>query len=356
MSAAREVRQGCAALLAAAALAGCGAAQANSGEGTVLGVEALAEAHGLALFEPVAALSAADGSVYVLDRGNSRIFRFAPGGAVDTLAGPGAGPGELKSPAAFGWTRDSLLAVIDAGNARVQFLRRDGSPVRTFPYSMGAADAEFDPANERVLAVVWGQNFALEHTGPAMRDNALVAAVSLRDGGVLARLGAPRPYEGTTTPIVGNLVRIARDPASGDVWLAWLMEPYFERFDASGRRVATLRRELGFRPPAPREVRTPALPMPRVDYQQLAFGIEADSAGRLYVLAPVEARRGSPDASDYRPPAQAVDVLEADGTLRCRVRLPVTATALALGRPGEFLLADAATTAEVYRVRYRCPD
>ena len=88
-----------------------------------------------------------------------------------------------------------------------------------------------------MLAVVWGQNFALEHSGPRMRESALVAAVSLRDGGVLAKLGAPRSYEGTTTPIVGNLVRIARNPANGDVWLAWLMEPYFERYDASGRKV-----------------------------------------------------------------------------------------------------------------------
>jgi hypothetical protein len=343
-------------LLVAAAAAGCGAAQAEPGDGSVLGVEALAEAHGLALFRPVAALSDAGGSVYVLDGGNARIIRFGADGRVDTLARPGAGPGELKEPAAFGWTRDSLLAVVDAGNARVQFLDRKGRAERSFPYSMGAADAEFAPDDEQVLAVVWGQNFALEHSGPQMRESALVAAVSLRDGGVVGRVGAPRPYEGTTTPIVGNLVRIARNPVNGDVWLAWLMEPYFERFDASGNKVGTLRRELDFRPPAVREIQTAALPMPRLDYQQLAFGIEVDSAGRLYVLVPVEARRGSPDANDYQPPAQAVDVLEADGTLRCRVRLPVTATSLALGRPGELLLTDAATAAEVYRVRYRCPD
>jgi hypothetical protein len=179
--------------------------------------------------------------------------------------------------------------------------------------------------------------------------------VSTRDGAIRNRFGTPRPYPGKVLPIFGNLVRVARDPRSGDIWVAWPLDPIMERYDPSGRRVGVLERALPFEPPLPREEQTSLSPLPAADFQQVTFDLKVDSSGRLYVLTAAAAKDQSLQSKDYRTPRQALEIFSAEGALACRLPLPFTATSLALAGKDEVLFADLKEAGAIYRVRYRCP-
>ncbi len=68
-----------------------------------------------------------DGRVYVFDAPSRRIFVFAPDGALQRVVGrKGAGPGEYNSDNGMVQLKDGRLALLDAQNARLSFLSRDG--------------------------------------------------------------------------------------------------------------------------------------------------------------------------------------------------------------------------------------
>jgi|GEM_PF-380691 len=323
--------------------------------GTVVAVDTLTARWGLELFEPVAVQAGSDGSVFVLDRGNGELYRLRANGTTDTIAKKGSGPGELKGPTSFALLGDSAAIVADEGNARVQVIPFGAGPVRTLGYTQGAHAGVFDLSAGRFYAAAYGQGFAFENGKPVVSQAALVSVLSTESGEVVGHFGAPGTYEGTVLPIFGNLVRLARDPRNGDVWVAWPLEPLLERFDASGRRKGEIRRSLAFDPPPWTEEPTSRSPLPAADFQQVTFDVQVDSRGRLFVLTPVEAKTHKLHSTEYRHPAQAIEVLREDGTVECRVDLPVTATSFALAGDGELLLVDSRDSAEIFRVRYRCP-
>lgn len=333
--------------------AGCGAERAPAVEGRLLSVDTLSALAGIELYEPVAVIQGPDDAVYVLDRGNSELYRFR-GARVDTLASAGSGPGELKKPSALGRVADTLW-VVDEGNGRIQALDRDGRFIRSMPYARGAQDATIDPTRRVMYAATFGQNFALVDNRPVLRGDSLITVVSLDSGEAIGEFGAARPYEGVVIPILGNYVRVARDPRDGSIVVAWPFEPHVERFTASGQRAGSLRRPLAFDPPPMREYVTSRSPLPAGDAQLITYDIELDSAGRLFVLtavAPKTARLGS---EEYRVPAQAVDVIGPTGTLECRLFLPFTAWSLAVTGQDELLLTDILEQPALYRLRYHCP-
>ena len=84
------------------AAVGCAAERAATIEGRVLSVDTLSARAGVELYDPVAVMQGPNGDVYVLDRGNSELYRFR-GTRVDTLAsadrfiGNDSGPGHLAA-------------------------------------------------------------------------------------------------------------------------------------------------------------------------------------------------------------------------------------------------------------------
>lgn len=75
-----------------------------------------------------------DGTVYVTDTGNGRIFSFTNDGAlVGAWGGKGSAAGQLVEPVGIAVGRDGRVLVADAGNRRIQVFERDGTFVRQFP-------------------------------------------------------------------------------------------------------------------------------------------------------------------------------------------------------------------------------
>jgi len=335
------------------AAAGCGEGGDPIPEGRLLSVDTLSARAGVELYEPVAVMQGPEGAVYVLDRGNSELYRFR-GTRVDTLAVAGSGPGELKQPSVFGQVADTIW-VVDEGNGRIQALDREGRFVRSIPYARGAQDATIDPTRRVMYAAAFGQNFALVDGRPMLRGDSLITVVSLDSGESIGEFGAPRPYEGVVIPILGNYVRVARDPRDGSIVVAWPFEPHVERFTASGQRAESFPRPLAFDPPAPAEYATSRSPLPAGDAQLITYDIELDAAGRLFVLTAVAAKTARLGSKEYRVPAQAVDVIGPTGTLECRLFLPFTAWSLALAGQEELLFTDILEEPALYRLRYHCP-
>src|SRR5690554_4378969 len=84
-------------------------------------------------------LADADGNIYVADEVAQEIRVFAPDGRhVRTIGRKGAGPGEFAGLYGLAWLDDEALAALDARNARIGILSREGEwldAIRYFPIS-----------------------------------------------------------------------------------------------------------------------------------------------------------------------------------------------------------------------------
>lgn len=334
----------------------CGRGAHTGPLGTIITVDTLGSRYGVDFFQPVEAIRGSDGKLYLLDQGNSELYRLGAAGIADTLAREGVGPGELQSPSAFMWMSDSSLVILDSGNKRLQYLDLTGMTLRTVPYQRGATSATFDIAEERLFASTFGRGFRIVASRPQVQPDSLVSIISLSTGKVEGAFGSPRPYpQGTLVTVAGNYVQITRNPISGEIWIAWPVDPVVARYDSNGKFISQFERPLTFKPSAPREIRTTESPFPRADFQQISFDVAVDSTNLLYVLTPIAAKKGLVGSELYQPPPQSVDVLNADGELQCRVVLPFIASSLALDGKGTLILMDAIDVGEVYRVQYKCP-
>ncbi len=98
------------------------------------------------LNRPTHLLPVADGSVYVVDRGNHRVVHLdEDGGLIRTFGTPGDGDGELHHPTAAAVDADGSLYVTDGKNHRVHVFDPDGTPAGTigeFGYDSEETDLE----------------------------------------------------------------------------------------------------------------------------------------------------------------------------------------------------------------------
>ncbi len=79
-----------------------------------------------------------DGRIYVVDSGHHRIAVFERSGKrVQTFAGPGNGPGQLRDPVGIGLAPSGEVYVADKGNRRIQVFSADGAPRRSWPVKAG---------------------------------------------------------------------------------------------------------------------------------------------------------------------------------------------------------------------------
>jgi sugar lactone lactonase YvrE len=107
----------------------CQAGTAGSGEGQMK--------------EPVGIAASSGGNLYVVEKGNGRVEKFSPTGAIlANFGGPGSGSGQLLEPTAVAVAPDASIWVADSGNNRVQHWNSTFTAVSAYGKE-GTANGEF---------------------------------------------------------------------------------------------------------------------------------------------------------------------------------------------------------------------
>jgi DNA-binding beta-propeller fold protein YncE len=102
-----------------------------------------------------------DGNVYVLDPFNSRVQVFAPDGTfLREWGGPGAGPGQLTTPAGIAVDSAGLVYVADGGNQRLQVFDGTGQLLASWDGTEAGGGSFRDPADVAVDAA--GRVFVID--------------------------------------------------------------------------------------------------------------------------------------------------------------------------------------------------
>jgi hypothetical protein len=179
---------------------------------------------------------APDGTLWIVDRGNSNLVSIAPdGGRQNTFGRKGSGPGELLRPEAIS-VSDSMVLVVDAGNSRVQFFKLDG-----------AASGQF--VLNRAVMVPLSINLRGELAAPTMGLDSSLAVVISDSARSLKRIGTPVVSPPSQINLRGlqqqamrgeiplefrnNVLPVLGD--SGDTWLILQAEGTIQHFDRNGQ-------------------------------------------------------------------------------------------------------------------------
>ena len=159
------------------------------------------------------------GIIHVLDRDAKRVLRYAPDGALlDTLGGPGQGPGELAWPNALDVAPDGRVSVSDFGRGRVITWSADGTLL--------GEDASADPG-ESFRRLGAGEARELQARGTGTTESRLVHV-----------------SEGGDTTEVASAAWTGRPITLESCGMSFSgMPPIFSpslRWDAAGRRIAAV--------------------------------------------------------------------------------------------------------------------
>jgi hypothetical protein len=179
---------------------------------------------------------APDGTLWIADRGNRTLVSImADGGGQQTYGRRGSGPGEMLRPEAISVT-DSMILVVDPGNSRVQFFRRDGSAAGQFLFS-------------RYLLVPISVNSRGDFAVPTIGQDSSLAITLSDSGRTSQRLGTPvvRPPSVINLPGLRQQALRGEIPLEfrnnvfpvlgefGDTWLVLQSEGTVQHFDRRGQ-------------------------------------------------------------------------------------------------------------------------
>ncbi len=93
--------------------------------------------------EPIGIAASSGGNLYVVEKGNGRVEKFSPTGAIlANFGGPGSGSGQLLEPTAVAVAPDASIWVADSGNNRIQHWNSTFTAVSAYGKE-GTANGEF---------------------------------------------------------------------------------------------------------------------------------------------------------------------------------------------------------------------
>jgi DNA-binding beta-propeller fold protein YncE len=179
---------------------------------------------------------APNGDVWIADRANSQLLVMRPDGSrLKAFAKRGSGPGELSRPEALALS-DSMILVLDAGNARVQYFTFKGVPAGQF--SLNTAVIVPVALNQRgdVAAMTLGHDSSLvrilhdnghahRRVGtPVAAPPTVMSLSSLKQQALRGEI--PLEFQNNVLPILGG---------DGQSWLVLQARGDVQYFDANGR-------------------------------------------------------------------------------------------------------------------------
>ena len=227
--------------------------------------------------------------------------RFDAAGRFEAVIGRiGEGPGEFRTPVAWGEIGGESLLVSDRTLQRASVIGPVGSVARTFPLPNGAENLAIASDGDLVVNVPYGGG------GSGWAPLARVDA----EGRVGANFGGDSAGCGRLCGILG-LRLLAADGDAG-VWTSRTVKDYvLDRYDREGRATGHLRIEAEW---FPRMDSFPPPPGDRFPFS-LVNGVALDSAGRLWIVGSTadpewETALGPPRPGEggtaYRPVADMV--------------------------------------------------
>lgn len=176
-------------------------------------------------FEEISdAVADAAGNLWVVDRGNDRVQKLGPRGAVLAQIGSsGTGNGQFDSPASIAIDAEGDLWILDSGNDRVQQFSPAGAFMSKFGVE-GSGSGQLEAAEG--IAVSPGGHVWVADTGNSRLQE-------------FSQAGVPLQAVGTKTPGQGNLgeptgVDVDSD---GDVWVVDWKKNRIVIFDPEGEFV-----------------------------------------------------------------------------------------------------------------------
>lgn len=321
------------ALALALALAGCGTAPRGEEVPVQTGSldlawELGAEGSGTEFAAPLQAAGSVMGGLWIVDQGASQLLRFdSPTAPPVRIGRPGSGPGEFRNPAGVVVDGDRV-GVLDAGNARFQWLAVDGTLHGAFPTQFG----------EEAAALLAPGRVLLFRPSTVLRDGhaegrSYLAYVYGEEGYTRRGFGTPQPVAGEAlVAIMENARAVA--VGGGSVLLAEMISPRVVRHRASGEVVDTLTRPLNFVPRRFSRGFTMAAYMEQEGARSLRGDVNVGAEGKHHMADPVTlSGTGAADGCFYfltmldrmrgmdGAGLVAVDVLAADGRLLGRHRV-----------------------------------
>ncbi|MEP7087261.1 MAG: hypothetical protein ABI884_07990 [Gemmatimonadota bacterium] len=262
--------------------------------------------------------------------------------------------GLMTSPSDFQWLSDTAV-VFDGLSSRAYFFDLNGKVIRILTLPHPFSSAALDPNRMRAYLAIYSSRYYYADDRFVPGSDSLIEETSLIDGRALGSIGTPVQYGHAKLQFLGNDVMLARDPKSGSLAVAWPVSPHVEIRGVNNRLHLDLPYSGNFTPPQPKVVQLAPLPMPPdVDYQRIVYGMDVDSAGRIYLLTASTLQTEPIWSSKYHPPHEVVEVMSASGETICRIPLPFFATAVAVARQGQLLLSDSARGNGAYRLTYKC--
>lgn len=233
----------------------------------------------------------AQGSIYVLDSGNTRVQKFDPDGRyLATIGRKGQGPGEFILPGALDFDKDGNLVVSDTVQARLHVIIDGGRDSR----SVFLKDERIYGA--RCLSSGGYVGRASTYPSPAPKGNAK-KAVEKRlflalapDGRIASSFGELTDFGEAMTNATGNGTEFDLDAQDG-LFVSYNVQNRIERFGPDGKLLWRADRPLGYDTGVKKKGRIETSGGRMVSQSSpkmnvCSRGIAVDGRGRAWVLTP----------------------------------------------------------------------
>lgn len=244
------------------------------------------------LYIPEDITADANGDLYVLDGGNTRVQKFTNDGKyILTIGREGQGPGEFRWPTNINILNSNKIYIYDRSNRRYEIYDTDGKFIRS--ENKSGKGSTFGPApslifdNNKVLISERRRFFSNtdDQKTTDVRDDLLWTVKDMEDNELFKFGKTQFVVDDNTTP-GANASKIAVDNKY-NFYLAFSMLNKIEKYDSEGKLVMKISRPLNFKEliePTIVKRSNGGINIRSGDNNDISKGITVDDKGRIWVL------------------------------------------------------------------------